>query len=61
MDCSLPGFSVHGVSRQEYQSGLPFPTPGDLSHLEIDPVSLESPAFAGGFFTTPSGKLHILD
>ena len=48
-------------SRQEYQSGLPFPTPGDLSHLEIDPVSLESPAFAGGFFTTPSGKLHILD
>ena len=28
-------------SRQEYQSGLPFPTPRDLSHLEIDPVSLE--------------------
>ena len=49
-------------SRQEYQSWLPFSTPGDLSHLEIDPVSLESPAFAGGFFTTPaSGKLHILD
>ena len=31
MDCSLPGFSVHGIfgfSRQEYWSGLPFPSPG---------------------------------
>ena len=27
MDCSLPGSSVLGVSRQEYWSGLPFPTP----------------------------------
>ena len=27
MDCSLPGSSVHGFSRQEYWSGLPFPSP----------------------------------
>ena len=27
MDCSLPGFSVHGFSRQEHWSGLPFPSP----------------------------------
>ena len=27
MDCSLPGSSVLGISRQEYWSGLPFPTP----------------------------------
>ena len=25
MDCSLPGSSVHGFSRQEYWSGLPLP------------------------------------
>ena len=22
MDCSLPGSSIHGISKQEYQSGL---------------------------------------
>ena len=27
MDCSLPGSSVHGFSRQEYWSGLPLPSP----------------------------------
>ena len=27
MDWSLPGFTVHGISRQEYWSGLPFPSP----------------------------------
>ena len=41
-----------GFSRQEYWSGLPFPSPGDLSNLGIKPVSLASPALAGGFFTT---------
>ena len=28
MDCSPPGSSVHGILRQEYWSGLPFPSPG---------------------------------
>ena len=27
MDCSLPGSSVHGISRQEYWSGVPLPSP----------------------------------
>ena len=27
MDCSLPGFSVQGFSRQEYWSGVPLPSP----------------------------------
>ena len=47
------------VSRQEYWSGLPFPSPGDLlkagigpCFLGIEPMSLESRALAGGFFTT---------
>ena len=39
-------------SRQQYWSGLPFPTPGDLPNPGIEPTSLMSPALAGGFFTT---------
>ena len=41
-----------GFSRQECWSGFPFPTPGDLSNLRIEPTSLVSPVLAGGFFTT---------
>jgi len=36
-------------SRQEYWSGLPFPSPGDLPYPRIKSAS---PALAGGFFTT---------
>ena len=36
-----------GLSRPEYWSGLPFPSPGDLPDLGIEP---ESPALVGGFF-----------
>jgi len=43
-----------GFPRQEYWSGLPFPSPGDLPDLGIEPTS---PALAGGFFTNePPGK-----
>ena len=38
-------------SRQESWSGLPFPPPGDLPDLRIEPVTLMSLALAGGFFT----------
>ena len=41
-----------GFFRQEYWSGLPFPSPGHLPHPGIELVSLVSPALAGGFFTT---------
>ena len=41
-----------GFSRQEYWSGLPRPPPGDLPNPGIEPMSLRSPALAGGFFTT---------
>ena len=37
-------------SRQEYCSGLPFPTPGDLPKAGIEPVPL-TPS-VGRFFTT---------
>ena len=43
-----------GFSRQEYWSGLPFPSSGHLPDPGIKPTS---PALAGGFFTTePPGK-----
>ena len=42
-----------GFSREEYWSGLPFPSPGDLPDPGIEPGS---PALAGGFFTT---KWHL--
>ena len=41
-----------GFSRQEYWSGWPCPPPGDLPNLGTEPMSLASPALAGGFFTT---------
>ena len=48
------------ISRQEFWSGLPFPSPEDLPHSGIELVSLPSPALAGRFFTTaPTEKPHI--
>ena len=37
--------------KQEYWSGLPFPSPGHLPDPGTKPSSLESPALAGGFLT----------
>ena len=52
MDCSLPGSM--GFSRQEYWSGLPFPSPGDLPDPGIEPWS---PAFQADALTSePPGK-----
>ena len=46
-----------GFPRQEYQSVLLFPTPGDLLDPGIKPVSLASLALAGRLSTTePPGK-----
>ena len=47
-----------GFSKQEYWSELPCPPPGDLPEPGIKPVSLTSPALAGGFFTTSSWEAH---
>ena len=46
-----------GFSRQEYQSGLPFPSPGDLPDPGIKP---RSPALQADALTSePSGKPSI--
>ena len=44
--------------RQEYWSGLPFPSPGDLPYPVIKPAS---PALAGGFFTTEPHSCSSFD
>ena len=50
-----------GFSRQEYWSGLPFPSPGDLPHPGIEP---RSPTLQADALTSePPGKpanLHII-
>ena len=47
-----------GFARQEYWSGLSFPSPGDLPNPGIEPGS---PALEGRFFTTaPPGKPIVL-
>ena len=53
--CQAPLFM--GFSRQEYWSGLPFPSPENLPNPGTEPESLVSPALESGFFTTePPGK-----
>ena len=48
-----------GFSRQEYWSGLLFPSPGDLPDPGIKPASLIPPELASGFFPTePLGSSY---
>ena len=57
MNCGPPDASVHGIARQEYWSGLPFPSPGDLPNSGTE---LVFPALAGRFFTAElPGKTNI--
>ena len=41
-----------GFTRQEYWSGLPFPTPEDLPNPRIEVASPGFPALESGFYTT---------
>ena len=51
---ALPAPLSMGFPRQEYWSGLPFPSPGDLPDPGIEPMALVSPALARAFFATVS-------
>ena len=55
MDCSLPDSSVHGFSRQEYWSRLPFPSPGNLPDPGIKPMS--AALQADSLPSEPPGKI----
>ena len=49
-----------GFSRQEYQSGLPFSSPGDLPNPGIELTSLVSPAVEDKcFFNQLSHPMYV--
>ena len=49
-----------GISRQEYWSGLPCPSLGNLPNPGTELQFLKSPALAGEFFTTSTTReAHI--
>ena len=50
MDCSPPGSTANGFSRQEYWSGLPCPPLREDPGIKL--ASLLSPALADGLFKT---------
>ena len=52
MNCSPPDPLSVGFPRQEYWSGLPFPSPADLPDPGSKPSPLMSLALAGRFFPT---------
>ena len=52
MDCSPPGFSVHGILQARILEWVTFPPPGDLPDPGIEPKSLMSPALASRFYIT---------
>ena len=57
MDCNLPGFSVHGILQARILKWVAMPSSRDLPNPGIEPISPESPALAGRFFTAkPSRK-----
>ena len=57
MDCTCQAPLSMAFPRQEYWSGLPFPTLRDVPDPGIKPTSLVSPALAVCFFTAePPGK-----
>ena len=47
-----------GFSRQEYWSGLPFPYPGDLPDLRIEPRSPALQAYS--LLSEPTGQPGIM-
>ena len=65
MDCSLPGSSVHGFSRQEYWSGVPLPSPTLLWALiiSVQNISMANTPTSlplGGLSTTlSSSQRHV--
>ena len=49
-----------GLSRQEYWSGLPFPSPGDLPDPGIKNAYLASHSLAGGSLPTAPSEAHLI-
>ena len=60
MNCSQPGFSVHGVLQARILEWVAMhSSQGILLTPGVEPGSLMSPALTGGFFTTsPTWEVH---
>ena len=59
MDYSPPGSSVSGIVQARILEQVAISFSRDLPDPGTEPVSLRSPALAGGFFTAePPGKCH---
>ena len=56
-DGSLPRSSVHQILRQEYWTGLPFLSPGDLPDSGVKPESLTLQA--DSLLSEPPGKTQL--
>ena len=52
LDCSLPGFSVHGIFQARILEWGAISSSGDLTDPGIEHLSSESPALVVGFSTT---------
>ena len=56
MDCSWPGFSIHGILQARILEWVTMPSSrfdlGDQTNPGVEPESFLSPALAGRFFTT---------
>ena len=59
LECNLQAPLSMEFSRQEYRSGLPFPTPGDLLDPGIEPTSFVSPGLAGRFILGSDNSVVI--
>ena len=58
MNCSLPGFSVHGIPQARILEWVPIPPVGDRPDPGIEPASLMSSVLAEGSLPlVPLGKL----
>ena len=57
MDCSPPDSSIHGILQARLLWWVAISSSKESSDPGIEPMTLTSPALAGGFFTTePPGK-----
>ena len=59
MDCNLPAFSVHGILQGRILKWVAMLSSRDLSNPGIKPISPESPALAGRFFTAEPPRKPI--
>ena len=60
MDCSLPGFSVHGGPQERVLEWVACPPPGALPNPGLKPICLMSPTLARRFFSpSATWEAHI--